>query len=172
MTDDELIREIDARYSTDPWVSTLAVRFADAVESLKAVEEFEEYNRVDFVDDADIIQRYQNFGEELEGWIEILADVDPDPEAEQSALDYLRGIVDRYKNARIWVCQDCLVAIANDDYSGLSNERAADIRSAIAQYRVLAPGDGELDFSTRPCECCADHRHGSRHAVMIVDEVP
>lgn len=39
MTDDELIREIDARYGDDALVSMLAVRFADAVESLKAYDD-------------------------------------------------------------------------------------------------------------------------------------
>lgn len=57
------------------------------------------------------------------------------------------------------VCSDCLIAIANDDYSGMDEETALDVQHGIRSLEIIEDGrlvaDGdELGFSTRACECC------------------
>jgi len=66
------------------------------------------------------------------------------------------------------VCDDCAVAIANDDYSGMDDARAAAVRSALAQIAgYLALGD-ELGFCWRACGCCSAAA-GNRHSAVILD---
>ncbi|AGN83065.1 TPA: hypothetical protein ACHTCR_000663 [Pseudomonas putida] len=76
-----------------------------------------------------------------------------------------------------WLCEDCLQAVAYDDFSTLSlyyseaevDERIAQIREAV---QALLPFSADFDpdtgigidsFSTRPCESCHSPLHGTRH---------
>ena len=80
----------------------------------------------------------------------------------------------------IMVCQDCLQAIVNDDYTGLDYSygyvdgyaRVQAIQSGIARLtagdRHLAGGDDEVEFSKWPCECCGERLAGSRHEIVIM----
>lgn len=76
-----------------------------------------------------------------------------------------------------WLCDDCLQAVAYDDYSALSlhySEAEVEQRIAHMQIAVLAllpltadfypeTGIGIEPFSTRPCESCHSPLHGIRH---------
>lgn len=76
-----------------------------------------------------------------------------------------------------WLCEDCLQAVAYDDFSALSlyyseaevDERMAQIREAVQALLPLSAdfdphtGVGIDPFSTRPCEACHSPLHGARH---------
>jgi hypothetical protein len=76
-----------------------------------------------------------------------------------------------------WLCEDCLHAVAYDDFSTLSLYYSeAEIDQRIAQMReelqVLLPLSADFDpdtgvgiapFSTQPYEGCHSHLHGTRH---------
>lgn len=76
-----------------------------------------------------------------------------------------------------WLCEDCLQAVAYDDFSALSLYYSeAEVDQRIAQMRIelqaLMPlsadfnpdtGVGIDPFSTRPCEACHSPLHGTRH---------
>ena len=77
------------------------------------------------------------------------------------------------------VCQDCLMAIANDDFTGLdyhlspeeAEKRMQEIKEAMASVDGdICAGNPEEDedFSTTPCHCCGDRLHGSRHHCVIL----
>lgn len=75
------------------------------------------------------------------------------------------------------LCEDCLHAVAYDDFSALSLYYSeAEVDQRIAQMRIelqaLMPlsadfnpdtGVGIDPFSTRPCEACHSPLHGTRH---------
>ena len=59
------------------------------------------------------------------------------------------------------VCGNCIQAIANDDYSGMSDEEAEKVSNTISKEEVdnryLVIGDGENEgFSWRNCDLCND----------------
>ncbi|MFB4390389.1 MULTISPECIES: hypothetical protein [unclassified Pseudomonas] len=76
-----------------------------------------------------------------------------------------------------WLCEDCLHAVAYDDFSALSlYYSAAEVDQRIAhmrkELRVLLPLSADFDpdtgsgidpFSTPPCEACHSPLHGPRH---------
>lgn len=76
-----------------------------------------------------------------------------------------------------WLCEDCLQAVAYDDFSTLSlyyseehvEQRIAHLRTALlALFPLSADFDPETGvgidpFSTRPCEVCASPLHSARH---------
>lgn len=82
------------------------------------------------------------------------------------------------------VCQDCLMYIANDDLTGLSNylnddeieEKKADMDRALhAVYEddgghAVASGD-DLGFSRSSCDCCGTHLAGDRYQINILGKV-
>jgi protein-arginine kinase activator protein McsA len=73
------------------------------------------------------------------------------------------------------VCDDCRIAIANDDYSAMSDERANDVEDGIMQLSTmghLMSGDSYDDFSIKSCECCGDRSAGARYGVnqFVSDE--
>lgn len=80
----------------------------------------------------------------------------------------------------IQVCEDCLMAIANGDYTGLdywypeaeAEERHREIDAGIASFSpaTLHPGDDHDEFSRRPCECCGSDLAGARHEVIVLGE--
>lgn len=67
------------------------------------------------------------------------------------------------------VCEDCLIAIANDDYSGMSEDQEKATREGIEyltkEYGYLIPDGAEYGFSHRRCECC-DGLPGDRYRVI------
>ncbi|WP_439254063.1 hypothetical protein [Pseudomonas monteilii] len=76
-----------------------------------------------------------------------------------------------------WLCEDCLQAVAYDDFSALSLYYSeAEVDQRIAQMRnelqALLPLSADFDpdtgagidpFSTHPCEVCHSPLHGTRH---------
>lgn len=85
----------------------------------------------------------------------------------------------------IELCEDCLIAACNDDYSGLdyylkepeATERMHAIQAGLFRLgRYLVPnfdsetGQGCNDFSMRPCGCCGSRLHGSRHEFAVLGE--
>lgn len=79
-----------------------------------------------------------------------------------------------------WCCEDCVQAIANDEYSGLdyhysepeATERMEAIKAGIAAYApgYLVIGDDHDEFSTRRCDVCGEHLAGSRHAFSVLGD--
>jgi hypothetical protein len=65
--------------------------------------------------------------------------------------------------ADLSVCADCLIAIANGDYSGMTEERAREVKAGIAARSHLVSGTAELGFSWTPCDVCHSTLHGDRH---------
>lgn len=76
-----------------------------------------------------------------------------------------------------WLCEDCLQAVAYDDFSALSlyyseaevEQRIVHLRT---QLQALMPLSADFDphtgagfeaYSTRPCESCQSSLHGARH---------
>lgn len=77
-----------------------------------------------------------------------------------------------------WLCDDCLQAVAYDDYSALSLHyseaevelRITHLRSALLALLPLSAdfdpetGIGIEPFSIRSCESCHSTLHGARHS--------
>ena len=83
----------------------------------------------------------------------------------------------------IWLCQDCLVAAVNDDYTGLDysyspkvdDQKAKEIREGLDKLGShLVPDfdsdteDGIDEFSRKTCDCCGTWLAGSRHRFAIL----
>ncbi len=78
-----------------------------------------------------------------------------------------------------YVCEECLMVIANGDYSILDahyNEEEADKRKQEIDQALdlieghVVPGDEEndMEFSGRRCDCCGDQYLGSKHHCVIL----
>lgn len=56
------------------------------------------------------------------------------------------------------VCGDCLIAEANADYSGMSEERAAEVDACLEalhdEYQQVIADGAEYGFVKSNCECC------------------
>ena len=73
------------------------------------------------------------------------------------------------------VCIDCALAIANDDVSGMSDERYrewADGCDRIALYELgdvvmACSEDCEGRFSWSPCDHCGSELGGDRHPIAV-----
>ena len=78
------------------------------------------------------------------------------------------------------VCDDCIMAIANDDYSGLdyylsedeSLQRMEQIKQGMAALgqNIVCMNDEPDEFSVVSCDCCGDHLAGRRHYVADITE--
>jgi hypothetical protein len=77
------------------------------------------------------------------------------------------------------VCTDCLMVIANADYSGLdyhySPAEAEQRRAAIdagmdraGGYICCGDSDRDLEFSRRGCDCCGSDLAGSLHHCIVL----
>lgn len=64
------------------------------------------------------------------------------------------------------VCQDCLMAAVNDDYSGIGEGREAAVRDGIDRLGWMSFHE-EQGFKTTPCACCGDRLHGDRFAMFV-----
>ena len=77
------------------------------------------------------------------------------------------------------VCVDCLMVIANSDYSGLAidpeteDQRTKDINDGFESIDGhICCGDSERDqeFSWSDCDCCGSSLGGSRHHCVILGD--
>lgn len=71
----------------------------------------------------------------------------------------------------IRVCDDCAVAIANDDYSGMNDETQAAVRAGMAILNKrgwLVVGE-EQGFSWMRCQCCGGLA-GNRHSCALIGD--
>lgn len=77
------------------------------------------------------------------------------------------------------VCAECMMAIANDDFSGLdyyyspddAAERMAEIKQGMAEaggYIVVGNSGQDEEFSRRTCDCCGDYLAGTRHHCTVL----
>ena len=61
-------------------------------------------------------------------------------------------------------CDDCVQAIANDDYTGMDDAREQEVRAGLERIgEYLIVGD-EYGFSWRRCDVC-DGLAGNRHDI-------
>jgi hypothetical protein len=91
----------------------------------------------------------------------------------------------KYNHEDYFVCIDCLMGIANDDYSGLdyylnneeSIKREEHIRNSIfsiqSSYNNFASihagnSDKDEEFSNDSCDCCGNCLAGSRHHCVVL----
>jgi hypothetical protein len=70
-------------------------------------------------------------------------------------------------------CEDCVMAIANDDYTGMSEAREAEVRDAVESksrrgYLVIGERTG---FNHNPCAICGGYA-GERHEVWRHESWP
>ena len=82
------------------------------------------------------------------------------------------------ESVEIMVCVDCLMAIANDDYTGLdyylspldAGLRKIHIERRLQELGNVVVGDHKEDetFSSGPCDCCYDRDGGSRFQCFIL----
>jgi len=84
----------------------------------------------------------------------------------------------------LWLCDDCLFAAVNDDYSGLdmhyspeeAETRMQEIQAGLKELGWLTPdfdsetGEGIDDFSSRRCDCCGSNLAGERHRFTVLGE--
>src|SRR5208282_5813182 len=84
----------------------------------------------------------------------------------------------------LWLCEDCLFAAVNDDYSGLdmhyspeeAETRMQEIQAGLKELGWLTPdfdsetGEGIDDFSSRRCDCCGSNLAGERHRFTVLGE--
>lgn len=65
-------------------------------------------------------------------------------------------------------CQDCTIAIANDDYSGMDDATEARVKAGIERLAGYAVIGDEVGFSWRGCDCCLDGLGGHKHTFSIL----
>lgn len=72
------------------------------------------------------------------------------------------------------VCHDCLIALANDDYTGIESDRHAkhvadSLAALMREYRHVIPDGAEYGFSNDRCECCGA-LPGNRYRVLCFND--
>lgn len=68
------------------------------------------------------------------------------------------------------VCQDCAMFIANGELPedpNLAQMIVEGNEKVVPNYFVLT-FDNDIDFSRKPCNCCGDQLHGSRHQAVLL----
>jgi hypothetical protein len=68
-------------------------------------------------------------------------------------------------------CSDCVIAIANDDYSGMSDIQAELTRDGIDRIGRYLIVQEEYGFSWRGCDVCGVQLGGDKHVVGYLQEV-
>ena len=86
-------------------------------------------------------------------------DEDEDDEDEDNYVSILGG-----------ACEDCTVAIANDDYSGMDDETEQRVRAGIKKIGQWLIVGEETGFTWRDCGVCGGLA-GNRHEVGYLEEV-
>lgn len=75
------------------------------------------------------------------------------------------------------VCVDCLMVVANGDYSGLAinpeteDQRTAEINAGLESaggYVAVGSQEKDLEFSSRGCDCCGCGLAGSLHHCVVL----
>jgi hypothetical protein len=74
----------------------------------------------------------------------------------------------------ILVCSDCLMVIANDDWTGIRLEDINRVKIGIRElaqrgYACVGDSNKDHDFEHSYCDCCGA-LPGSRHHVVILGE--
>jgi hypothetical protein len=69
---------------------------------------------------------------------------------------------------KILMCQDCAIAVANYDFTGMTEEREHEVTNGIRRqakdgYRLTVDSDSLTDFATNPCDVCRSRLHGYRY---------
>ena len=67
-------------------------------------------------------------------------------------------------------CDDCTLAIASGDYSGMTPERKRDVRAGYENLfrRGYAAMGGDYGYSRRPCDCCGTEQSGNRTEFILL----
>ena len=69
-------------------------------------------------------------------------------------------------------CEDCTLAIASGEFSGMDDATAAIVRAGAE--RLAARGHAaigeEYGFTWRGCDCCQRAMGGDKHELMILGE--
>jgi hypothetical protein len=68
-------------------------------------------------------------------------------------------------------CGDCVIAIANGDYSGMSDVKASLVREGIERIGRHIVVAEEYGFSWRGCDVCGIQLGGDKHVVGYLKEV-
>ena len=78
------------------------------------------------------------------------------------------------------VCTDCIMVIANNDYTGLdyhydeeeSWQRMDEIKQGMAELgaNIVCMDETPDDFCTMSCDCCGTHLAGKRHYVADISD--
>ena len=63
---------------------------------------------------------------------------------------------------KIFVCDDCTIALANNDYSGMPDDIAETVKSAVLRLGIAFYDGDEIEFSRASCDCCGTPLHGRR----------
>lgn len=67
-------------------------------------------------------------------------------------------------------CIDCVMAIANDDYSGMSDVKASLVREGIERIGRHIIVAEEYGFTWRGCDVCGVNVAGDKHVVGYLRE--
>lgn len=63
------------------------------------------------------------------------------------------------------VCDNCFIAAANDDYSGMTDEEERDVRARLLNLGDVIPDGEDLGFLWQRFECC-DALPGDRKKLL------
>jgi len=72
----------------------------------------------------------------------------------------------------LYACQDCTIAIANADFTGMDDETEARVKMGLERlakrgYAVI--GD-DLGFCHQGCDCCCDGLAGDKHELTLLGD--
>jgi len=71
------------------------------------------------------------------------------------------------------VCSNCMMALANDDYTGMDDTEAKATEEGLAvlhgTYQMVIPDGTDYGFEHAKCECC-DGLAGDRFRVLCFDK--
>jgi hypothetical protein len=75
------------------------------------------------------------------------------------------GVPDTVQHSTHWVCSDCLMVLANGDYTGIEGEaRMREVEAGVEDFPTdVYYNDDDDEFSRRPCDCCGTPLAGRRH---------
>ena len=62
------------------------------------------------------------------------------------------------------ICIDCAIAHANGDFTGMDVDTETRVRAGMNRTgHMTVETDHFYEFSTKPCDGCLTHLHGSRY---------
>ena len=67
-------------------------------------------------------------------------------------------------------CDDCTLAIASGDYSGMTDDRRRDVRAGYEQLfrRGYAAVTDDYGYARRACDCCGTEQAGNRTGFILL----